>query len=194
MSKIPLRLILSNGNVEPVCREQSERGMAMSVEAERWSVWATGVVRKARIGDVPTVHKMLEEFAGDGRLLSRSLGELYTNLRDCFVALDGETQAVVGCCSLHIMWDNLAEVRSLAVQAAHHKKGLGRMLVSACIDEARELGISRLFALTYEVEFFRHMGFRVVEKSIFPQKIWADCLHCPKFPQCDETALVMDLS
>ncbi len=164
------------------------------MKTERGCAGVTGVIRKARIGDVPDVQRMLAGFARDGRLLPRSLSELYTHLRDCFVALDEEIGVVVGCCSLHIMWDNLAEVRSLAVKGSHHKNGLGRKLVSACIEEAQELGISRLFVLTYEVKFFQHMGFRIVDKSIFPQKIWADCLHCPKFPKCDEVALVMDLS
>lgn len=145
------------------------------------------------IGDVPVIQKLLTGFAMDGRLLNRSLSELYTHVRDIFVAWDEETGAVVGCCSLHVMWDNLAEIRSLAVGNSHQKKGFGRKLVSACIEEARELGITRVFTLTYETEFFQHMGFQVVDKSIFPQKIWADCLHCPKFPECDEVALVMDL-
>jgi len=150
-------------------------------------------IRKATIGDVPAIQKLLEVFARDGKLLSRSLSELYTHLRDIFVAVDPDTGMIVGCCSLHIMWDNLAEIRSLAVRSSHHKRGLGRTLVAACIEEAECLGISRVFTLTYEKEFFRRLGFHVVDKSIFPQKIWADCLHCPKFPLCDEIALVLDL-
>jgi amino-acid N-acetyltransferase len=152
------------------------------------------MIRKAKIADVPPVQKMLGEFARDGRLLARSLSELYTNLRDMYVYVDGETQQIAGCCSLHIIWENLAEVRSLAVAPSHHKRGIGRLLVQACIDEARELGIKQVFALTYKDKFFQHLGFRVVDKNIFPQKIWADCLHCPKFPECDEIALVLDLS
>ncbi len=151
------------------------------------------MIRKATIGDVPAIQKLLDVFAKDEKLLSRSLSELYTHVRDIFVAVDNDTGTLVGCCSLHIMWDNLAEIRSLAVLSSHQKKGLGGKLVSACIEEAKCIGISRIFTLTYEKEFFRHMGFHVVDKSIFPQKIWADCLHCPKFPLCDEIALVLDL-
>ena len=151
------------------------------------------MIRKARIVDVPLIQKMLAGLAQQGRLLARSLSELYTNLRDMSVVVDEESGQVVGCCSLHIIWENLAEVRSLAVLDSHRRRGLGRELVKDCIAEAKELGIGRIFTLTYETEFFRHIGFQVVDKNIFPQKIWADCLHCPKFPDCDEVALVMDI-
>lgn len=151
------------------------------------------MIRKARIADVPHIQKMLGDFAREGKLLPRSLSELYTNLRDMFVAVETETDRVIGCCSLHIMWENLAEVRSLAVMPSYQKRGIGRKLVEACIEEARELGIRRLFTLTYKDKFFEHMGFQLADKNIFPQKIWADCLHCPKFPECDEIALVLDI-
>ena len=111
-----------------------------------------------------------------------------------FVAVDDETGLVAGSCSLHIIWENLAEIRSLAVQADRQRTGLGRKLVEACVAEARELGIGRVFTLTYEVEFFRRMGFVMVDKNVFPHKIWVDCLNCPKFPDCDEVALVHDLT
>jgi amino-acid N-acetyltransferase len=151
-------------------------------------------IRKARISDVVTLQKLLAGFAQKGKLLARSLSELYTNLRDMFAAEDESNGRVMGCCSLHIVWDDLAEIRSLAVAEEYQGKSIGRFLVQACVDEARDLGIKRLFTLTYETGFFEHMGFRVVDKNIFPQKIWADCLHCPKFPECDEVALVMDLT
>jgi amino-acid N-acetyltransferase len=151
------------------------------------------VVRKARTGDVVSIQKMLVAFAQQGKLLARSLSELYTNLRDMCVAEDPETGQLTGCCSLHVVWEDLAEIRSLAVQESHQGRGLGRRLVEACMSEAEELGIKRVFTLTYETEFFQHMGFRIVDKNMFPQKVWADCLHCPKFPECDEVALVRDL-
>jgi amino-acid N-acetyltransferase len=150
-------------------------------------------VRKARISDVVGIQKMLGGFAKEGRLLARSLSELYTNLRDMFVAEMEAEQQVIGCCSLHIMWENLAEIRSLAVVPTHQGMGIGKVLIEACIAEARQLGIGRLFTLTYETEFFKRMGFQEVDKNVFPHKIWADCLHCPKFPECDEVALVIDL-
>ena len=151
------------------------------------------VIRKAKTGDVVVIQKMLVSFAQQGKLLARSLSELYTNLRDMSVAVDNETGQVVGCCSLHIIWEDLAEIRSLAVQETRQGRGLGRRLVEACMEEARDLGIKRLFTLTYETRFFEHIGFLIVDKNMFPQKVWADCLHCPKFPECDEVALVMDL-
>ena len=152
-----------------------------------------GMIRKARIADVIEIQKILRDFAGEGRLLARPLSELYTHLRDMLVCLDEESGEVIGCCSLHIVWENLAEIRSLAVLKDRQGRGIGRDLVTACVEEARELGIARIFTLTYEVEFFRHLGFHPVDKNMFPQKVWADCLHCPKFPNCDETALVLDL-
>ena len=151
------------------------------------------MIRKAKIGDVPGIQKMLGGFAQEGRLLARSLSELYTNLRDMFVYVEEPTGEVVGCCSLHVMWENLAEIRSLAVQSHLQGRGVGRQLVDACVAEAKDLGIGRLFTLTYETGFFQRLGFQVVDKNIFPHKIWADCLHCPKFPECDEVALVLDV-
>ncbi len=151
------------------------------------------MIRKAKTNDVVGVQKMLTHFAQQGKLLARSLSELYTNLRDLFVAVDESTGAVVGCCSLHIIWEDLAEIRSLAVLDSHQRCGIGRRLIEACFSEAKELAIVRVFTLTYETNFFEHLGFKIVDKNIFPQKIWADCLHCPKFPDCDEIALVKDL-
>ncbi len=151
------------------------------------------IIRKAKIEDVIEIQAILREYAQAGRLLARSLSDLYTNLRDTMVCLDPETDRVLGCCSLHIVWENLAEIRSLAVLATHQHRGIGRRLVEACIAEAGELGIGRVFTLTYEAGFFARLGFHHVDKNLFPQKVWADCLHCPKFPNCDETALVLDL-
>jgi amino-acid N-acetyltransferase len=151
------------------------------------------MIHKARIAHVPVIQKILGDFATQGKLLARPLSELYTNLRDLVVAVDEETGEVMGCCGLHIVWEDLAEIRSLAVASPYQGRGLGRHLVEACITEARELGISQLFTLTYVTDFFAHLGFRVVDKNVFPQKIWVDCLQCPKFPNCDEVALVMDL-
>ncbi|MBC7360075.1 MAG: N-acetyltransferase [Desulfacinum sp.] len=152
------------------------------------------MIRKARISDVKHLHRLLNAFAAEGRLLPRSLNDLYTNIRDTFVWEDEETHEILGCGSLHIVWEDLAEIRSLAVRKEWQGRGIGARLVQACLQEAAELGIHRVFVLTYEVEFFRKQGFQEVEKHIFPQKIWADCLHCNKFPDCDETALVLDLA
>jgi amino-acid N-acetyltransferase len=151
------------------------------------------MIRKARMGDVKAIQKLIAEYARKGDMLPRSLSEIYENLRDYFVYLQNGEE-VIGSAAIHIMWEDLAEVRSLAVRDGHKSKGVGTKLVEACISEAIVLGIKRVFALTYQPEFFEKLGFVQVEKSDLPQKIWTDCLKCSKFPDCDEVALVSDLS
>ncbi len=149
------------------------------------------VIRKATVKDVKLIHSLIQPFVREGKLLPRSLGELYSRVRDFYVCVaDGR---IVGCCGLRVMWDDLAEIFSLAVSKPMQNRGIGRKLVEACIDEARRLELSRVFVLTYEQHLFEKMGFRVVNKSIFPQKIWEDCLKCSKFPDCDEVALLLSL-
>ena len=148
-------------------------------------------VRKARMGDIRAIHALLMTSSADGLLLPRSLTELYGHLRDFFV-VEGDG-GIIGCGALSIIWENMAEVRSLAVAPSARRMGCGRLLVNACIDEARELNIHRLFALTYQLPFFKAMNFSIVEKDILPQKVWVDCVHCPKFPDCDETAVLLEL-
>ena len=150
------------------------------------------MIRKALIPDVKHIHRLLLDYARDGLLLSRSLAELYESLRDFYVfEVDGR---VVGTAALNICWEDLAEVRSLAVRGDRMGKGVGTRLVEACISEAILLGIGRVFALTYKPEFFEKLGFQRVDKAQLPQKIWTDCLKCSKFPDCDEIALVADFS
>ncbi|KRT72179.1 MAG: acetyltransferase, amino-acid N-acetyltransferase [Deltaproteobacteria bacterium CSP1-8] len=151
------------------------------------------MIRKARMGDVKAIQKLIAEYARKGDMLPRSLSEIYENLRDYFVYIDDGGE-VIGSAAIHIMWEDLAEVRSLAVRDGHMRKGVGTQLVEACISEAIVLGIARIFALTYKPEFFEKLGFVRVDKSELPQKIWTDCLKCSKFPDCDEVALVSDLS
>jgi amino-acid N-acetyltransferase len=152
------------------------------------------MIRKARIEDVKAIQKLVADYARKGDMLPRSLSEIYENLRDYFVFVDGDKGDVVGSASVHIMWDDLAEVRSLAVRDDVARKGIGTQLVEACISEAIVLGITRVFALTYKPEFFEKLGFRRVDKAELPHKIWTDCLKCSKFPDCDEIALVADFS
>jgi amino-acid N-acetyltransferase len=151
------------------------------------------MIRKARMGDVKAIQKLISEYARKGDMLPRSLSEIYENLRDYFVCVeDGE--GIVGSAAIHIMWEDLAEVRSVAVRDDRMRRGVGTQLVEACISEAIVLGIGRVFALTYKPEFFEKMGFAQVDKAELPQKIWTDCLKCSKFPDCDEVALIADLS
>ncbi len=152
------------------------------------------MIRKARIADVVEIHKMLWHFSKAEKLLARSLSELYTTVRD-IVVFEDEAGRIAGCCTLHIVDEDLAEIRSLAVLESHQRSGIGRGLVEACISEAKELGICKLFALTGEVAFFERLGFQLEDKEDLPHKVWWDCRHCPKHPNyCDESALVLDIA
>ena len=151
-------------------------------------------IKKAVIEDIKAIHQILNHYAGQGILLPRSLSELYDHLRDYFV-LEGDFNGglIHGVCGLGICWEDLAEIKSLAINESQHGKGFGGQLVETCLDDARSLGLRRVFTLTYVPEFFKRLGFKEVEKSTLPHKIWSDCLKCPKFPDCDETALSIDL-
>ena len=144
------------------------------------------------MADVKAVQRLIADYARKGDMLPRSLSDIYENLRDYFVFEDGGE--VIGSAAIHIMWEDLAEVRSLAVQEGRMRRGVGTRLVEACVSEAIVLGISRVFALTYKPEFFEKLGFQRVDKAELPHKIWTDCLKCAKFPDCDEVALVADFS
>jgi len=151
------------------------------------------MIRKARMSDVKGIHGLIAEYARKGDMLPRSLADIYENLRDYFIFEDDDG-GLVGSAAIHIMWEDLAEVRSLAVREGKMRRGIGTQLVESCISEAIVLGIGRVFALTYKPGFFEKLGFHVVDKAELPQKIWTDCLKCSKFPDCDEVALVADFS
>jgi amino-acid N-acetyltransferase len=163
-------------------------GMAMIDEKD-----AHPVVKKAVAADIEGVHKILNFFAQKGLLLPRPLSELYEHLRQYYVLKTGPAGTVQGVCGLGICWKDLAEIQSLAISEPHQGKGFGRQLVAACLEEARLLELNRVFTLTYVPGFFEQFGFTEIDKSCLPHKIWADCLKCPKFPDCDETALMLDL-
>jgi amino-acid N-acetyltransferase len=152
-------------------------------------------LRKARITDVKGVHKLLMNTkADDGLVLPRSYNQLYSHLRDFFVVVDeAAPEDILACCALSICWENLAEVRSLVVTETLRGQGLGRKLVDACVSDALTLGIYKVFALTNTQSFFLKMGFTEVSKDSLPQKVWSDCLNCPRFPDCDEVAMLMEL-
>ncbi len=149
------------------------------------------MIRKAQIADVKNIQKLLMTFANRGDMLSRSLSELYESLRDFYVV--EEDGMLLGASALHIVWEDLAEVRSVAVLEDSGRKGIGSSLVQACISEAQELGLRRIFCLTYKPDFFAKHGFRLVDKSELPHKVWGDCIKCAKFPDCDENAMILDL-
>ncbi len=149
------------------------------------------MLRKAQISDVKNIQKLVMAYATKGDMLSRSLSELYESLRDFYVY--EEEGKLLGTTALHIVWEDLAEVRSTAVAEEATRRGIGAKLVQACIDEGRHLGLKRLFCLTYRPDFFSSLGFRLVDKSELPHKVWGDCVKCAKFPDCDENAMILDL-
>lgn len=149
------------------------------------------MIRKAVIADVADIQALIKYFAEQDIMLPRSLNTIYENIRDFHVMEEGGK--VVGCCALHITWGDLAEIKSLAVAAEAQGKQLGRLLVEACLSEARELGIPKAFALTYVSSFFEKLGFAKIDKSTLPQKIWSECINCHKFPDCGEEAVVIQL-
>ncbi len=146
-----------------------------------------GKVRKATIKDAETIQFLINEYAKQGLMLPRSLNSIYENIRDFFVY--EENKEIAGVCALTIVWDNLAEIRSLAVHPEKRKLGIGTILVKTCLEDAKNLGITRIFTLTYQSNFFKKLEFEEIDKNSLPQKIWRDCINCVKFPDCDETAM-----
>ena len=144
-------------------------------------------IRKARLKDASYIHELINEYAKTGVLLPRSLSSIYENIRDFFVAV--EDDKVVGVCALHIVWEDLAEIKSLAVVRDYTKRGIGKALVESCLKEAKDYGIKTVFVLTYQVEFFKKLGFNLIQKETLPHKIWGECINCSKFPSCDEIAM-----
>jgi len=152
------------------------------------------MLRKARISDVRTIHRMINVSSGLGEMLPRSLMDIYGNIRDFFVYLEDDGETPLGICAMNIIWENLAEIRSLYVEEMARHRGIGRMLVEACVSEAITLELFRIFTLTYRPEFFRGLGFREVDRMSLSEKIWSDCFRCPKYPDyCDEVAMIIEL-
>jgi amino-acid N-acetyltransferase len=148
-------------------------------------------IDKATMADAPQIQELVSSFAAIGEMLPRPLAEIYEHLRDFFVVR--EEGKVVGAAALHIMWEDLAEVRSLAVVQNNQERGLGVQLVNACLEEARRLGIPTVFALTQQPAFFERLGFHQADMMSLPRKVWGECFRCPKFPNCDEIAVIIDL-
>jgi amino-acid N-acetyltransferase len=143
------------------------------------------MLRKARIGDVKTIHRLINISSGKGEMLPRSLMDIYGSLRDFYVYQDEGQNEIRGICAMSIIWENLEE---------HRLEGIGRKLVEACISEAITLELFRVFTLTYKQEFFHKLGFLEVKRSTLPEKIWSDCFRCSKYPDfCDEVAMILEL-
>jgi len=150
------------------------------------------VTQKAHISDVPKILNLIDTASREGHVLPRPLSYLYDNIRDFWVAK--RQDELLACGSLHVSWENLGEIKSLVVHIDSQRKGIGRRIVQKCVEEASQLGLRRLFALTYRPEFFEKLGFTRVDKSELPHKVWQDCIHCPKFPHCEEVALILNLN
>jgi len=148
-------------------------------------------IEKARIKDAPQIQQLINSFADNGEMLARPLSEIYENIRDFFVVR--EDDRVIACAAIHVNWSDLAEIKSVAVAEESQRKGIGNRLIKACLKEAEALGIPKVFCLTYKPDFFNTMGFTTVEKMTLPHKVWNECYRCPKFPNCDEVAMVSHL-
>lgn len=150
------------------------------------------MIRKAKMGDVKAIYDLLHYYAEKDMLLGRSFSSLYDRLRDfqVYTEVIDDNEVIFGVCALHICWDNLAEICSLAVREDAHSRGIGRQLVNACLKEAEELGIDRVFTLTYTLDFFSKLKFKPIDKNYLPHKVWRDCINCPKFPDCKEEAMM----
>lgn len=148
------------------------------------------MIRKATLGDVKAIHRLIGEQAVSGHILPRAMSELYGQVRDFSVYVENGNGEIAGCGALQIVWENLAEIRSLAVATRAQGRGIGSMLIEALLEESKSMGVSQVFVLTYRTRLFERLGFTQMDKSNLPHKIWADCIRCTKFPECDEIALV----
>lgn len=148
------------------------------------------MIRRATLKDVKNIHRLIAEQAQSGHILARAMSELYSQVKDFIVSEDDGSGEVIGCGALQIVWEDLAEIRSLAVQTEYQGQGVGTSLIQALLEESGQMGVSKVFVLTYRPELFQRLGFDLMDKSLLPHKIWADCIRCTKFPECDEIALV----
>lgn len=148
------------------------------------------ILRKAFISDIEKIHLLINNFAVRGFMLSRSLNSLFDNIRDFVIITEDDNETLLGCGALHISWYELGEIKSLAVSENHQRKGIGIKIVNYLLNESKELKLKKVFALTYVPNFFLKLGFKKIDKNKLPQKIWSDCINCPKFPDCDEIAVL----
>ena len=148
-------------------------------------------VDRARVSDANSMHRMISHFADKEEVLPRALSEIYEDIRDYFVVR--KRGRVIACAALHVTWVDLAEIRSLAVNEQEQNQKIGSSLVQACLEEAKDLGIPRVFCLVRKPAFFEKHGFQLINKTELPHKVWAECYRCPKFPDCDEVALIRHL-
>ena len=150
------------------------------------------IIRKALLNDVPEIQNLVNYYANKNEMLPKSLSVLYENIRDFFVAYDDKGE-FMGCVAASVCWEDLAEIKSLAVKEKFQKMGIGRKLVESGIEELKSLGVKKVFTLTYSVDFFKKCEFSLIDKKLLPQKIWTECVYCPKFPDCGEEAMMREI-
>jgi len=148
-------------------------------------------LRRTKLSDVEEIMSLINGFAEQGLMLPRSRNTLYEHLRE-FLVIESD-QKIIAVGALHIIWDDLAEIRALAVSQDYQGQGLGKMLVQALLQEAREIECPKVFTLTYQPGFFERCGFTLTDKEEMPHKVWKECIHCVKFPNCDENAMILNL-
>ena len=146
------------------------------------------MIRKATVEDVKKIQKLINYHAKHDKILPRSLNELYESIRNFFVYTEGKN--IYGCCALNVDWEDLAEIKSLAVASSKSRKGIGAKLLRVALKEAGELRVKKVFALTYIPEFFEKFGFKVIDRKELPHKIWSECIKCVYFTDCNEIAMV----
>lgn len=150
------------------------------------------MIRKATLADSKPIHQLINSWAKKGKVLERSLNDIYENIRDFWVCI--EKKKVIGCCALHVVgWQGLGEIKSLVVAKGSQRGGAGAKLIKKCIEEAKTLGVGDIFALTFVSDFFKKLGFKSIDKKELPHKIWTDCVKCVSFPDCCEEAVIVKL-
>ena len=148
-------------------------------------------IQRAALTDVPTIHALITPYADRNDMLHRPMSELYENIRDYLVIKQGDE--LLACASVHVLWSDLAEVKAVAVKEEYQSHGLGKMLMNRCFDDAREMGLATVFVLTHKMDYYAQFGFQQIDVMSLPRKVWGECLRCPKFPNCNEYAMVYHL-
>lgn len=148
--------------------------------------------RQAKFSDVEEIYNLIAGYAGQGLMLPKPHSVLYETIREFIVAEEISTKKIVGTGALHMTWNELAEVRSMAVHEDYKRNGIGADIVRKLLAEGVEVGVKKFFTLTYSPQFFQSLGFKTVDKNTLPHKIWKECIECPKFPNCDEIAMILE--
>ncbi|MCG3775632.1 MAG: Amino-acid acetyltransferase [Nitrospira sp.] len=149
-------------------------------------------IELAQLKDVPKIHQLISYFADRNEMLHRPLSELYENLRDFYVIRQGDD--IIACASLHVVWSDLAEIKAVAVREDFQSQGLGKQLIHHCMEAGKEMGLKSVFVLVIKTAYYEQLGFQQVDVMALPRKVWGECLRCPKFPSCNEVAMVYHLT